>query len=214
MSEIVIGLDGGGTHTRVLAAELTGRIVGRADGEGSNPQHDHRAEANGRAAIEAVLDAARCRPEQVVSLVAGLAGLDDPEDHAWAERLTAVPGLECPRVHVNDAVIAHAGALQSRPGIIAVCGTGSIVFGVTPEGRQIRNYDFSHYAPTAARHLAYEAVFRIIAGEAGPADRDFVRQVLTFWEAADLAALRELGAGGFRGDPQERNYQCDCLVCS
>ena len=80
MSEIVIGLDGGGTHTCVLAAELTGRIVAWVDADGSNPQHDPRAEANGRAAIQAVLDRARCRPEQVVSLVAGLAGLAARDD--------------------------------------------------------------------------------------------------------------------------------------
>ena len=38
-----------------------------------------------------------------------------------------------------------------------------------------------------------------------------MQQVLAFWEAADLAVLRELGTGGFRGDPQERNYRFDNL---
>jgi N-acetylglucosamine kinase-like BadF-type ATPase len=76
--------------------------------------------------------------------VAGFAGLDAPEDQEWADRFTAVPGLVCPRLSVNDAVIAHAGALRSLPGIIAISGTGPIVFGVTPDVRQIRNYDFGH----------------------------------------------------------------------
>jgi glucosamine kinase len=34
-------------------------------------------------------------------------------------------------VHVNDAVIAHAGALRSEPGIVAISGTGSIVLDIT-----------------------------------------------------------------------------------
>jgi N-acetylglucosamine kinase-like BadF-type ATPase len=206
-TQVVIGIDGGGTYTRAMVADTRGRVLAFVETAGSNPSHHPHAQENAQEAIRQSLLTAGCEPNQVASLVAGFAGLDGPEDHDWADRFTTVPGLTCPRLHVNDAVIAHAGALRSQPGIIAICGTGSIVFGVTPEGRQIRNYDFNHYAPTAARHLAYEAVFRIIAGEAGPADRDFVQQVLTFWEAADLAALRELGAGGFREDPQERNYQ-------
>ena len=51
-------------------------------------------------------------------------------------------------------VIAHAGALRSAPGIIAISGTGSVVFGVNEAGRRLRNYDFRHYARSAARHLA------------------------------------------------------------
>jgi glucosamine kinase len=205
--QVVIGIDGGGTHTRVIVADTRGHVLSSIEGGGSNPNHHPRAEENARQVIHQALAAAGCEPCQVVSLVAGFAGLDAPEDQEWADRFTGVPGLTCPRLHVNDAVIAHAGALRSQPGIIAICGTGSIVFGVTPEGRQIRNYDFHHYAPTAARHLAYEAVFRIIAGEAGAADGDFVQQVLAFWEVADLAALRELGASGVCQNAQERNYR-------
>jgi glucosamine kinase len=139
--------------------------------------------------------------------VAGFAGLDGPEDQEWADRFTAVPGLVCPHLSVNDAVIAHAGALRSQPGIIAISGTGSIVFGVTPAGRPVRNYDFGHYAPNTARHLSYDAVYRLIAGEAEGADRGFLEAVLAFWDTTDVAALAELGAGGFISDRQERNYR-------
>jgi glucosamine kinase len=205
--QVVVGIDGGGTYTRAMVADTDGRVLALVETAGSNPSHHPHAEENARQAIRQAILAAGCEPCQVVSLVAGFAGLDAPGDHEWADRFTTVPGLTCPRLHVNDAVVAHAGALRTQPGIIAICGTGSIVFGVTTEGRQIRNYDFSHYAPTAARHLAYEAVFRIIAGEAGAPDRDFVQEVLAFWKAADLAALRELGAAGFREDRQERNYE-------
>jgi glucosamine kinase len=113
---------------------------------------------------------------------------------------------------VNDAVIAHAGALRSQPGITAISGTGSIVFGVTPEGRHVRNYDFHHYAPSAARYLSYEAVHRIIAGETGTADQGFVQEVLDCWEVSDLGALCELGMRGFHDDRQERNYRFGAMA--
>jgi glucosamine kinase len=205
-ARVVLGVDGGGTFTRALSADLDGRVLASVETGGSNPSHHPRAEENARQAIQQVLDAAGCEPGQVKALVAGFAGLDGPEDQEWADRFTAVPGLICPRLCVNDAVIAHAGALRSQPGIIAISGTGSIVFGVTPDGRQVRNYDFGHYAPSTARHLSYDAVYRLIAGEAA-ADGGFLEAVLAFWDTVDVTALAELGAGGFISDRQERNYR-------
>jgi glucosamine kinase len=104
-------------------------------------------------------------------------------------------------------VIAHAGALRSRPGIIAILGTGSIVFGVTPDGRHVRNDVFHHYAASAARHLGYEVVHRIIAGDTEAADLEFVQEVLAFWKVADLAGLCEMGAAGFHEDGSARKYR-------
>ena len=133
-ARVVLGVDGGGTFTRALIADLDGRVLASAETGGSNPSHHPRAEENAREAIQQVLVAAGCESAQVEALVAGFAGLDGPEDQEWADRFTAVPGLVCPHLSVNDAVIAHAGALRSQPGIIAISGTGSIVFGVTPAG--------------------------------------------------------------------------------
>ncbi len=60
--------------------------------------------------------------------------------------------------HVNDAVSAHRGALMDEQGIDVMAGTGSIIVGMTDDGQMIRNYDFHHYAASAARFIAYDAV--------------------------------------------------------
>jgi glucosamine kinase len=202
---IVVGVDGGGTHTRVMLTDLHGCVLSSTEAGGSNPNHQRHGAEHVQAALRQALETAGIAPDQVIALVAGFAGLDAPEDQVWADQFTALPGLACPRIHVNDAVIAHAGALRSQPGIIAVSGTGSIVLGVTPDGQQIRNYDFHHYAPSAARFLSYETVFRIIAGEWDDTDRPLVDAVLSFWQASDTTALSQLGARGFVEDRRERN---------
>lgn len=202
---IVAGVDGGGTHTRVMLADLHGRVLSCTAAGGSNPNHQRDAAEHVRAAIRRALEAAGAGPARIIALVAGFAGLDAPEDQVWADQFTALPGLACPRLHVNDAVIAHAGALRSQPGIIAVSGTGSIVLGITPNGQQVRNYDFHQYAPSAARFLSYETVHRIIAAEWEDTDLPLVEAVLSFWGANDTAALSELGARGFVEDRRERN---------
>jgi glucosamine kinase len=204
MAQIVIGIDGGGTYTRVIAADLSGRVLATAKSDAASPFKSVHAEENVRSAIIEVLSEAGHAPSDVVQLVAGIAGLDSPEDQEWAEKFTAVPGLDCPRIHVNDAVVAHAGALKSQPGIIAISGTGSIVFGVNEAGRHIRNYDFHHYANSSARALSYELIYRALAGDAQPEDGGLLADVLAFWQVKDLAELRQLGMEGFVADRFER----------
>lgn len=207
LGNVVIGVDGGGSHTRAMAVRLDGRVLSYVETGGANPGHNSDGKENVRQAIAATIAEAGAKVEDVAYVVSGFAGLDSGEDEAWADDFTALPGLACTRLQVNDAVIAHAGALQSRPGLIVILGTGSILFAVTEDGRQIRNYDFRHYAAATARHLAYDAVFRIIAGQFCPEDEELVQQVLAYWEAPDIAALCQMGSNGFRANRQECNRQ-------
>lgn len=190
---IVIGLDGGGTYTRALCADLAGHVLAAVETGGANPAHNANPEQNVQTAISQVLAQAGHTGANVVSLIAGLAGLNEPEDLIWAERFTHVPGLMIRPTCVNDAVVAHAGALRSRPGIIAIAGTGSIIFGVTESGRQVRNYDFYQYGSNA-RQLAYDTVYRILAGEAQATDAELVQQVLDHFGVSNLRNLAELAA--------------------
>ena len=207
MAKIVIGIDGGGTTTRVVVADVAGRIRATTTAGAASPNKTTQAQDNVQNAIRDVVLQSGHTLADVAGLVAGLAGLDAPEDQEWAERFTRLPGLNCPRLHVNDAVVAHAGALRSQPGIIVISGTGSIVFGVTEAGRHVRNYDFHHYARSGARHLAYDAVYGLLAGMAQSEDSAFQNELLAFWQAGDLAELRERGLAGFEPDPFERTRQ-------
>jgi len=201
---IVIGLDGGGTTTRALAVDLTGRELASALSGCAAPGKSPHARAHVRQAIQEVTTQAGRTLSDVASLVVGLAELDGPEDEVWAAEFTKLPGLTCPRLHVNDAVVAHAGALESRPGIIAIAGTGSIVFGVTETGRQIRNYDFHHAPMAQARSLSYDVVHALLAGEAGAADAELVGAILDFWHIPSIDELHELGTHGFIADRFKR----------
>jgi len=107
-----------------------------------------------------------------------------------------LPGLECDPVCVNDAVVAHAGALRGEPGIVAICGTGSIVLGIGEDGREIRNYDLDHYAAAAARHLGRRLVHRLVSESVTGADDAFVEDVLAAWDLDDRAELRAAARDG------------------
>ncbi len=111
--EIVVGIDGGGTHTRAVATDLAGHVLASAQTGSASPFKDDLALENVRQAIQEVVTRSDRSPGDVVGLVAGMAGLDRPKDQEWAERFTALPGLNCPRLHVNDAVCDRAAASLS-----------------------------------------------------------------------------------------------------
>lgn len=204
MGKILIGIDGGGTYTRVAVADTEGNLLAHVENAGaSNLSKDANARENVQAAIREALGIAGRALSDVAALAAGVAGLDEADDLPWARELTLMDGLNCPMSHENDAVAAHAGAFLSEPGIIAISGTGSIVFGITEDGRRLRNYDFQHYA-SAARFLTIETAHKVIAGETDGTDRALVEKLLAHLDAKDIPALARLCAEGFAADRRAR----------
>lgn len=189
--DVVVGLDGGGTATRVLCCALDGQPLGYAEAGGASVQHNREEDARRhlQTAVQAALEQAGRSLADVRALAAGLAGLDKPEDQEWAQRLTFHEEIGGPRLHVNDAVVAHAGALLSKPGIIVIAGTGAITFGVNEAGRELRNYDFNQYADTAARALTLQCLHRLLVGDFDEEDGAFAQAILDFWEVANMEEL-------------------------
>lgn len=194
---VVAGIDMGGTNVRIMIADLAGEVRAYVKVE-ADLLPKRRTDA--APLVEQMLEAlaqAECRAEDVAFVAAGIAGLDDEADRAWAERLTAGFGLACPSRAVNDAVIAHRGALAGGSGILVASGTGSILLAHTERGQWLRNYDFGHYAASGARFLGYETVYDALAGRETPGDAALVRDMLRFFRASDLRELAESASRGF-----------------
>jgi len=192
----VIAVDAGGTHTRVGCFALDGRLLSRVTGAGGSPNHNDDAARNVARAIRSALAEAGLPLEGAAALGVGTAGYERPGSNqhgpgggnAWVEEVYGLPGLECPRVIVNDAVIAHRGALGGAAGIVVVAGTGSMILAIDEQGREVESGQFEHYAG-AARHLAFTAMHRILTGAAAEGD-PFVARALAHFSAADVPALR------------------------
>ncbi len=185
----VVGIDSGGSHTRAVCVALDGRVLGRAFSGGGSPTHNADARAHVRGAIAEALTCAGVGPQDVISLAAGMAGLDDDSGIGWAREFVSIDGLDCPLELANDAVVAHRGAFAGGPGIMVVAGTGSIIWAINEAGEHITNDRYKHYAG-GARHLSFNAMARILVGEDTEADAAFIRQVFEYWNVPDKRALR------------------------
>jgi len=202
---VVLGLDGGGTYTRVAITDTNGKLLSYVEYKGAASKHkDKNAKENVFNAVYEAVKKANCELGDIIGFTAGVGGYDSESDLEWVREVTDIEGLTCPVQNVNDAVIAQRGAFLLQPGIIAISGTGSIIFGITESGESIRNYDFYHYASTAARFLSYDSVYKIIAGETDQTDSDFIAAVLKHFKVNDLTALTKLGSKGFMDEYTQR----------
>lgn len=194
--EFVIGIDGGGTHTRVACVGLDGTRLSSARGGGASPMHNDDAEENVRRTLARALADADLDPSGAAALVAGMAGFDRTTSplglrhNAAVERSVGIDGLACPRSVVNDAVIAHRGALSGRAGVVVVAGTGSMILAIDEQGADLESGQLEHYAG-AARHLVHDVVQRILIGESSPAD-PLHAATTAYFGVDDVPGLREV----------------------
>lgn len=130
--EAILAIDGGGSRTRCLAISWDGCTLGEGESGPSNHllvaldvvRHS-LLEATSRALTQSGLNHA-----DIVCVSAGLAGVD--YDQAGAREMAEMlREIGFTRAIINgDMVVAHAGALQGRPGVLALAGTGSAILGI------------------------------------------------------------------------------------
>lgn len=188
-----MGLDGGGTHTRVLVCTTQGAFLGSARNVGCNPEFRPvgACVTNARAALQHALAASGVQGMTIRAFVAGIAGLTYSDDGAWAQAIIADLAVGSIREFVGDNVVAQNGAFGGAPGIVACAGTGSIVYGVSEAQHHACNFDFNHTARAGAPWLCHDLLVRIAAMEARPADAPLVEAVLAQLKLADLQGFRK-----------------------
>lgn len=136
----LLGIDGGATKTLAAVLDLEQRAIHLAHAGPSNEDA-----VGSCAAVAALLDVAEeaieragIAAEQLAGAVLAVAGTDTD---AIVRHVRAVHDEW---IVVNDVVGAWAAATGAQPGIGAISGTGSNVFGVGPDGRAWRVGGWGH----------------------------------------------------------------------
>lgn len=138
--KVILAIDGGGSRTRCLAIDRSGRVLGGAETGPSNHLlvSGEIVRESLTAAINKTLTSCGLNGEAVACVSAGLAGVDfDGAGAPEMESLLHDLGFNNPVVN-GDMIIAHAGALQMKPGVVALAGTGSVILGVGANGERVK----------------------------------------------------------------------------
>ncbi|MEO7038798.1 MAG: BadF/BadG/BcrA/BcrD ATPase family protein [Candidatus Elarobacter sp.] len=134
---LVAGIDGGQSSTTAVVIDEGGFVCAR----GVAGPADHVDEPVGSTkcaeacaiALTRALDLARMpRDTRFEAVHVGLSGYDDDFDGAlpqFAAKSTRVQ---------HDAPVALAGAVQARPAVVVIAGTGSVAYGESGDGVSVR----------------------------------------------------------------------------
>ena len=140
MSAIVVGVDGGGTRTRVLVADDQGREIVSVEGAGSavRPGEAERSADVIAALVRDALAASDMNHVTPKVVCIGVAGVGrDTERQALWRALASRDVAEEVVVHA-DATVALDDAFGEGPGVLLIAGTGSVAFGRGPTGNFAR----------------------------------------------------------------------------
>ncbi len=141
MSDIVIGVDGGGSKTRVMVGTAEGEVLTTLDGPKSAvvPGEAARsAEVIGDLVTRALAEIAQPGAILPRVLYCGVAGAGRDEERKALHAALDAKELAEEVVIDSDGLIAMYDALEDRAGILLVVGTGSIAYGRSPAGEIVR----------------------------------------------------------------------------
>jgi len=133
----VIGVDGGGTHTKSVVLAVDGRVLGTGRAGPSNYRRiglDAAFENVRQSALQALEAAGVSPPARAACFCIAGAGRT-PE--------LVLPGLRAlelasENVLFHDAKAALAGAHLLQPGLVVIAGTGAVVYGEDGAGQQVQ----------------------------------------------------------------------------
>jgi len=187
-----LGIDGGGTKTRSALGDEA-NVVARAVSGGSNIIRlgEQRAREALHAGVCQVCAAAKISPRQIQAVCIGAAGAARPEMAAKIRALLAEfdPHLSLERVEVvGDTVIALEAAFGSGPGVIAIAGTGSIVFGRDAVGRTARagGWGFAISDEGSGHWIGRQAVSAVLRARDQQHETVLAPLILEAWKLDDM----------------------------
>jgi glucosamine kinase len=188
-----LGIDGGGTKTRcALGDEIKTLATTLAGGSNIIRSGEEQAREALRASVMEACAIAKISPEKIQTICIGAAGAARPE---VAEKIRSILAEITPATIevVGDMVIALEAAFGDGPGVIAIAGTGSIVYGRDAAGRTARagGWGFAISDEGSGHWIGRHAVSAILNARDAGQDTAITALVLQAWNVEDLSKLVE-----------------------
>ncbi len=200
---ILVGIDGGGTHSTAVAAWPDGRIAAVAEGGGLNFHNDGIPTVRARL-MDMISRLQAASGAQMDSVCVGFSALDAPAEDAVLNAFACDDLSPAQMDFQSDAYIALMGLTRGEAGVIVICGTGSMLLMSDTSGNQLVSGGWGYLLNDAGSGytLAREAVLAAIDqfDGMGPATV-LAEDALAFFSAPHPRALIDaIYAPGFSPD--------------
>jgi glucosamine kinase len=190
---LYLGIDGGGTKTRGVLGDES-KVLATATAGGSNVVRlgEARARESLHAVIHRTCEIAQASPHQIQVVCIGASGAGRPEIAAKVHNILAE--LVSRQAHIEvlgDTVIALEAAFGAGPGVIAISGTGSVVFGRDASGSIARagGWGFAISDEGSGQWIGRHAVSEILRARDCGEETLLTSLILEAWKLPGLDAL-------------------------
>lgn len=172
-----LGIDGGGTKTALALADSNGNVLRTARCPGCNPVDIGMPLAQS-ILKEGIDDILRDIPRSAVSLFAGIAGGTNGDNQQLLAQFFRSLGFGSVSNH-NDAQNAIAVALKGQDGVMAIMGTGSVVYAVSGEQKhRIGGYGYLFGDHGSGYHIGNCCIQAALAASDGSGPETMLRQLV------------------------------------
>ncbi|MGI5923774.1 MAG: BadF/BadG/BcrA/BcrD ATPase family protein [Lentisphaeria bacterium] len=191
-TSLIIGVDGGGTHSKLVAVLADGTVLGVGNGEGLNYNAIGMASARARLkhAVDKLLEKIGRADYDGLSL--GLSALDARADSATAAGFAGDIFPPGKLLLDSDACAALIGALLGKPGVIVISGTGAMILGLDENMKEhvIGGWGYKLDEPGGGYGLAIAGLKAALMNleQIGP-DTELARCALDFFSVDDARGL-------------------------
>lgn len=187
-SRYVVGVDGGGTKTIAVVANLEGQVLGYGRAGNCDIYVNPHAVDEVELAVMRACAAANITAVELAAAAYSLCGCDWPEDFAyWQQQLGTRELGETMRV-VNDAVGALSSDVPDGNAVVIICGTGAAI-GSRNEAGDVWHSSFWQLRQGGSEmsHAALQLVYRAELGIDPPTS--LTQRALTYFKLDSVEEL-------------------------
>lgn len=191
-----IGIDGGGTQTRALLTDHTGKV--RGCGHAGSANRNHYSRESVRRTLSALFQetlSSLPASGHLAAIFLGVGGISTQGDRQDLLQIVGeIPEIS-PSVQViveNDTVVGLTGGLSGRPGLSLIAGTGSACLGINPHGDRRLCGGWGALADDigSAPWIGLQALQAVVRAEDGRASPTRLQQIV--FDFLGLSEPREL----------------------
>jgi glucosamine kinase len=189
-----LGIDGGGTKTRCVLGSETAVLATAVSG-GSNVVRlgEALARSSLHAAVRQVCLATNISADRIDAVCIGAAGAARPEIATQLRNIFAeIDPHFTARIEIaGDSVIALHAAFHSGPGVVAIAGTGSIVYGRDASGNTARagGWGFAISDEGSGHWIGRDAISALLRARDEGRETALTALVLDAWKLEGHEAL-------------------------
>lgn len=191
--EYLLGMDGGGTATKICVSDRAGSVIARHTAGPLNVNGQSSEQFQGTMAeILQWLNGFGFRLEHCGGIGIGAAGISNPQARKLLTQAFEAGGYRSAVFTYSDGETALAAAFPECHGIILIAGTGSICLGRKENGEMVRTGGYGHLIDDggSAYAIAIAILSAVVRAEDGRTGATALRRLVM--EKLGIGSLEEL----------------------